>query len=58
MTPPVRIYQLDSPKYITGVVLWLCSSHLAKRLKAGWTKTGAKRPPHELSCDDCRREAA
>lgn len=40
-----RIYLLDSPKYISGVVLWLCQTHLRQRLKAGWTKTGAKPAP-------------
>lgn len=51
----VRIVRMDSPRYITGVVLWLCKGCLAKRKREGWTLNGSKPAPHELSCDDCRR---
>lgn len=51
----VSIYLLDRGFTVWH---WLCSKHLADRVTAGWLVKETKPAPHELTCDDCRREAA
>ena len=54
----VRILTLDSPTYVSHVVMWLCKKHTDERRAKGWVVTDQKKPPFDyLECDDCRREA-
>ena len=50
----VGIFEMDRG---VSVWLWLCQTHLNARRKAGWVVKTRKKPPHEITCDDCRRES-